>query len=114
MGNELADSNFKEIVLWLLRLRRRFRVTGASMFPLLNPGDEVLVDVQAYGGQPPQVGDIVIAHHPTKSGLKIIKRVTAVPTPTMLQLQGDNRAESTDFEDMSLANVIGRVTSRFG
>ena len=44
MGDELADSNFKEIVLWLLRLRRRFRVTGASMFPLLSEGDEVLID----------------------------------------------------------------------
>jgi nickel-type superoxide dismutase maturation protease len=114
MGHDLADSNFKELILWLLRLRRRFRVTGASMFPLLQAGDEVLLDVLAYRRQPPQIGDVVVASHPTQVGVKIVKRVTAVHPNNSLQLKGDNPDESTDFDNVSVEQIIGRVTSRFG
>lgn len=114
MGNDLADSNFKELLLWLLRLRRRFRVTGASMFPLLQPGDEVLLDTRAYRQQQPQLGDIVVAHHPTRVGVKVVKRVTAVHPSHTFQLQGDNPTASTDFDRITADQIIGRVTSRFG
>ena len=114
MGYDLADSNFKELLLWLLRLRRRFRVTGASMFPLLKAGDEVLLDVRAYRQGQPQIGDIVVASHPMRAGVRIVKRVTAVHLDHSLQLKGDNPDESTDFDKVSVEHIIGRVTSRFG
>lgn len=114
MGHDLAESNFKELLLWLLRLRRRFRVTGASMFPLLQPGDEVLLDIHAYKQQQPQLGDIVVASHPTQAELMIVKRVTAVHPNHTLQLKGDNPSESTDYDNIPIEQIIGRVTSRFG
>jgi len=119
MGNELADSNFKEIVLWLVRLRQRFRVTGASMFPLLVEGDEVLIDPQAYQKQLPQVGDIVVVWHPTEMDLKIVKRVTAVTDDNLIHLQSDNpdpsihASDSRTFGPVEPAQIIGRVTCRF-
>ncbi len=83
------------------------------MFPLLKPGEEVLADWRAYRRHGPQVGDIVVAWHPAQPGVKIIKRVTAVSADGRCQLQGDNRAETTDFTDLSTALILGRVTSLF-
>jgi len=109
----MQDSNFKELLLWLIRLRRRYRVTGASMFPLLAAGDEVLVDRRAYRQQRPQVGDIVVAQHPAQADLQIIKRVAEVMIDGRFHLRGDNSNESSD--SLVPRNLIlGRVTSKFG
>jgi nickel-type superoxide dismutase maturation protease len=109
----MHESNLKELLLWILRLRRRYRVAGASMFPLLTAGDEVLVDPRAYRQQPPQIGDIVIAQHPAQADLQLIKRVAEVMGDGRCHLQGDNANESSD--SLIPANLIlGRVTSKFG
>jgi nickel-type superoxide dismutase maturation protease len=109
----MQDSNFRELFLWFIRLRRRYRVTGASMFPLLNAGDEVLVNPRAYRQQPPRVGDIVVAQHPGQADLQIIKRVAEVKGDGRFYLQGDNTNESSDsLVPPSL--ILGRVTSKFG
>lgn len=84
------------------------------MFPLLKEGDEVLVDVRAYRRQLPQVGEIVAAHHPTQAGVTVVKRITAVHPHHTFQLQGDNAAASTNFDQVTAVQIIGRVTSRFG
>lgn len=112
---ELTQST-KEILLWLLRLRRRFRVTGASMLPLLKPGDEVLIDPRAYRRQRPLVGDIVVLFHPQEPEQKIIKRVVEVCVDGRYRVQGDNTAASTDSRHFGLVGeelIIGRVTGRF-
>ena len=54
----MHESNGKEILLWLIRKRRRYRVKGDSMLPLLRADDEVLVNQNAYRHQSPQMGDI--------------------------------------------------------
>jgi nickel-type superoxide dismutase maturation protease len=116
MGDELKSSDSMELLLWILRLRRRVRVAGASMSPLLHPGDEVLVDVRAYRGKPPRIGDIVVARHPYQSRLQIIKRVVKVLEDGSYHLAGDNPIESSDsraFGAMSPMLLLGRVTSRF-
>ena len=84
------------------------------MFPLLDVGDEVLLDIRAYQQQRPKIGDIVAAYHPSRAGTKIVKRVTAVHPANTYQLRGDNPKESTDFDNISIDQIIGRVTSRFG
>lgn len=89
------------------------------MFPLLEPGDEVLVDPRAYWQSPPQPGEIVVAQHPYKGDLKIIKRVVAVADNGRIHLRGDNPdpAESSDsriFGPLPRSLILGRVTSRFG
>jgi nickel-type superoxide dismutase maturation protease len=112
----VPDSGVRELLLWLVRRRRRFRVTGASMLPVLKPGDVVLADPFAYRHGHLQPGDIVIARHPLRGDVHLIKRVSAVTEDGRCRLEGDNPAESTDsraFGLVAVEQVRGRVTSRF-
>ena len=111
---ELLESSNWELLLWLLRKRKRFRVTGNSMLPLLKPGQEILVDVSAYHKSLPQVGDVVVAIHPDRPNFQLVKRVKMVKENGCCFLTGDNSLESTDsrsFGFISLENIIGKVTS---
>ena len=88
--------------------RRAFLVEGDSMMPTLKNGDSVLIDTKAKIG----IGDLVLANHPYKSSVKIIKRITDITRTGELKLTGDNPAESTDsrtFGRVSKANLIGKV-----
>lgn len=116
MPDELQDSNLGELLLWIMRLRRRFHVTGASMAPLLEPGDEVLIDPRAYRRMPPSRGDIVVVRHPYRIDLLLVKRVASVLENGDCRLEGDNPSESTDsrvFGPLPPEQIVGRVTSRF-
>ena len=116
MDAGLRASTNRDILLWLVRRRRRFRVTGRSMWPLLQPGEEVLLDPAAYRQRGPQPGDIVVACHPQRPQLYVVKRVTAVLADGRCFLLGDNRAESTDsstFGAIAPEAIVGQVVSRF-
>ena len=111
----LQKSSKKELLLWALRRRRRFRVVGASMLPTLRAGDEVLLDTHAYEYAAPLVGDIVVAFHPEQPDLKIIKRVGAV-LANGLFLSSDNAragSDSRQFGVVGMDKVVGRVNGRF-
>lgn len=113
---QLPDITWREFWLWVFRLRRRVRVTGPSMLPLLKPDDEVLVDIKAYQQAKPKVGDVVVATHPEKPNVEIIKRITEVFQNNRYFLKGDNPALSTDsrsFGAVDLIDLKGRVSCRF-
>jgi len=113
----LADITLKEFLLWLLRKRKRFRVVGNSMLPLLKPGEEVLIDPAINQTQSPQIGDLVVAQHPREDNLQLIKRVSFISEEGRFFLIGDNPEESTDsrsFGSVGLEQIVGRVTCRFG
>jgi len=108
--------NAIELLLWALRRRRRFRVNGDSMLPHLRPGDEVLVDPRAYRRTSPHVGDVVIARHPFRRDVRLIKRVVRVLDGDRYDLRGDNPAASTDsraFGALPRRYLLGRVTARW-
>lgn len=112
----LPESGPRELLLWLLRLRKRVGVTGSSMIPFLQPGDEILVDTRAYRKLAPQVDDIVVAKRPDQTAVTMIKRVSAVQENGALILLGDNPASSTDsrtFGAVPPENIIGKATSKF-
>nr|WP_293108122.1 nickel-type superoxide dismutase maturation protease [Okeania sp. SIO2F4] len=112
----IQTSGNRELLLWLLRLRQRFCVTGLSMFPLLKPGEEVLVDMRAYRHCLPEIGDLIVAEHPHRQDLKIIKLVAFVDEKGDCFLMGENQEESSDsrsFGFVSSQQIIGRVTSKF-
>lgn len=116
MNTELPDSNYRELLLWLLRKRKRLRVTGNSMLPLLQPGEEILIDPHAYQKTSPQLGDLVVTVHPWQKNLLIVKRITALAPDNRYFLEGDNLKESTDSRTwgaISLPAILGKVTSRF-
>ncbi len=86
------------------------------MLPLLQAGDEVLVDARAYRQKRPMLGDIVVARHPQRSGFPVIKRVTVLLEHDRYFLSGDNTAESTDSRDfgaITLKQIIGHVICQF-
>lgn len=83
------------------------------MFPLLKPGDEILYDFRAYFRKPPEVGDIVVARHPSRRELKIVKRVSRVHENGTFDLQGENPFESTDFNAVPRGKILGKVTCIF-
>lgn len=112
----MPNLTLKEFVLWLLGRRSRFRITGNSMLPLLNPNDEVLINPNAYRHQSPQPGDIIVAIHPNQPELKIVKGIDAVDNERCFLL-GKNPAESTDSRSFGwVENILlqGQVTCRFG
>ncbi|MBN1285977.1 MAG: nickel-type superoxide dismutase maturation protease [Anaerolineae bacterium] len=110
MNQMLHESGWVELILWLVRRRRRFRVAGDSMRPALEPGDEVLIDP----GATPRPGDIAVARHPFVRALRVVKRVEAVEDGRYI-LKGDNPLESDDsraFGPVRGEDILGRVTSR--
>jgi nickel-type superoxide dismutase maturation protease len=112
----LPDSQGIDLILWLLRRRMRLRVTGFSMLPTLQPGEEVLVNCHAYVNTLPQLGDIVLTQHPQQTQVKIIKRIVAIAECGGCLLQGDNPAESTDSRQwgaIAPGKILGKVVCRF-
>lgn len=86
------------------------------MTPLLQPGEEILVDPQAYRNMAPQPGDLVIAKHPERDGLQLVKWVSDVRGDGQCFVVGHNPAESTDSRTFGWIGsdcLLGRVTSRF-
>ncbi len=115
MEKALKESDYRELLLWILRLRKRFRVRGASMLPTLKEGDIIFYDPRAYRQQFPVMDDIVIVQHPARSELKIVKRVENVTSDGRVFIIGDNVAETTDSRDFGhvpVDEILGRVTSR--
>lgn len=113
---QIRDSNLVDILLWLLRQRQRFRVEGISMLPVLQPGDEVLVDRRAYRYERPSINDVVVIWSPQQPDLRLIKRVISIDQSGACFVQGDNRSCSTDswsFGWVEPQCLVGRVTSRF-
>ncbi|MGK7895066.1 MAG: nickel-type superoxide dismutase maturation protease [Xenococcus sp. (in: cyanobacteria)] len=116
MERELPNTSCQEFLLWILRRRKRFRVTGPSMQPLLQPGEEILINPHAYYQAAPQVNDIVVVIHPEQSNLEMVKRIVKIREDNSYFLQGDNLLYSTDsrnFGTVALNLIRGKVTSRF-
>ncbi len=94
----------------------RSAVAGESMRPLLEPGDWLLVDPDAFRSRPPRSHDLVAVPDPREPARWLVKRVVAVDPDGRLQLQGDDPGRSTDsrtFGPVDPATVIGRPWARY-
>lgn len=108
---ELPEANWKERALYLVGKRKGFLVEGNSMLPVLKDGDAVLINFS----EKIRAGDIVLANHPFKKSVKILKRVKEFDEKGDLILTGDNAPESSDsrtFGAVPLKYLIGKVTCR--
>jgi len=84
------------------------------MVPTLNPDDRVLVRRLAGHTEPPPLGAVVVAWHPFRPGLRLIKRLQSLESDGMILL-GDNPASSTDSRQLGRiprSALIGIVVSR--
>jgi nickel-type superoxide dismutase maturation protease len=116
MVKSLQKTTYRELLLLLLHRRKRFKVVGESMMPLLQPGDEILLDLDAYKEYPPQIGDIIVTLHPLQVNLPIVKRITALKEDNSYFVTGDNGEASTDsrhWGTIKFSDIIGKVTSKF-
>ena len=104
-----------DVILWVLRRRRRLRVSGDSMYPTICEGDMLFIDQGAYASCIPQVDEIVVARHPYIKDLLLVKRVRAVHhNGSSIEVAGDNPQESTDsrgFGNLDSKALVGRVSS---
>lgn len=102
---------------WLLAV-----VAGESMEPALRSGDRVLVR----RGRAHRPGTIVVAAHPARSELLVVKRLAALPGQVVYGgalavdeywLSSDNLLvapdDSRDFGPVSRAALVGRVALRY-
>ena len=107
----LPEANWIERILLFIGRRKGFLVKGDSMLPTLKIGDAVLIAPKAK----PTVGDIVLAQHPFKQSVKILKRIGEIDAQGNYFIVGDNPAESTDsrtFGAVSVKNILGKAVSR--
>ena len=49
------------------------------MYPAVAPGEHLLFDRLAYRLGSPRCGDVVLAYHPARPGIRMVKRVAAEP-----------------------------------
>lgn len=100
-----------DLFLLLTKRQFRFRIEGNSMLPSFKNGDEVLIKpCKEY-----QVEDVVLANHPYKQSLKILKRINKKNDAGKFFLIGDNLDESSDsrsFGFISQNLIIGKVVSK--
>ena len=81
------------------------------MEPVLRPGDEVLIDTRTK----PRVGDIVVARHPFRTDVQVIKRIVGFDAAGRAELRGDNPQASSDSRTLGAFGpelLLGRVSSR--
>jgi nickel-type superoxide dismutase maturation protease len=111
MENGLPDADWTDEIAFIGGLREIFRVEGDSMFPTLNEGELVLVNPHAEYA----VGDIVVARHPFKQSVNIIKRIAEILPGERYILLSDNLVESSDsrsFGAIPARDIIGKAEAK--
>ena len=83
------------------------------MFPTLMHGDSLIMKKFKTNDRLPSVGTIVVAKHPFKKNLLIIKRVIK-RNPSSIYIAGDNpefSSDSSDFGEIDKSLIVGEITS---
>lgn len=82
------------------------------MYPTYRSGDRLLINLDAYLTETPVPEDIVLAKHPFKTGIFMIKRVSHITDNQHYFVVGDNLVESSDsrgFGALRLDKILGKV-----
>lgn len=85
------------------------------MAPTFQDGDRVAVDPNAYSDMThPIEGDVVLARHPFRRDVRIVKRVARLTPEGRCFLVGDNpdtlqTTDSRSFGAVEQARILGRV-----
>lgn len=110
-SGSMRNAGFKDHILLKLGRLTAVRVSGDSMRPTLADGNTVLVEET----QEIAVGDIVLADHPFKASVTLLKRVASIDGDGRFELRGDDPDESSDsrsFGTLPLRAIRGKVVCR--
>jgi len=111
MSVEIPLAGTRDWVKLIFRRVYGIRVDGDSMVPSVRSGDRVLIDPKASV----KPGDVVLARHPYKSNVRILKRLSSIEPDGRFYLSGDNPDDSTDsrtFGSISISDILGKVVAR--
>lgn len=106
----MISFSYLDFLLWPMGFRRRFKVKGDSMLPLLREGDNVFLKSTV-----PSKDDVIIAKRPL-SNILMVKRVADIVDENEFVLEGVNKYHSSDsrsFGTISRSDIVGVVTSKF-
>lgn len=109
----LEKAGFSEYLLWFLGLRKRFKVEGPSMLPLLKPGSTILMK-PVKSKKVLKEKMIVIAKHPFNPEKKLIKQIAEIRKDGRLSVIGLNPSNSLDSRSFGVIQpnlVLGVVYS---
>jgi nickel-type superoxide dismutase maturation protease len=90
----------------------RVLIHGDSMWPTYVDGDELLAE--QYDSQPLEVSDIIVAKHPLKPSVTVVKRLREFLPDGRLFLEGDNpdptaSEDSHSFGPVHLDQIIATI-----
>ena len=108
---DLPEASLFEIALVFLGSRYKYICEGKSMNPTIKDGETVLVDREAKI----EVGDIVVAKHPTEQTSEVVKRIERINEHGHYFLVGDNLEDSNDsrhFGAVTREYIKGKVVAR--
>ena len=111
MEKELPEADWLEEIAYVCGFREIFKIEGESMFPALKEGDLVLINPHAEL----EIGDIVLAQHPFKQSVRIIKRIAEILPGEKYILLGDNLPESSDsrsFGAIAARDILGKAEAK--
>ena len=95
----------KELLALAIGKRKRYRVQGESMAPILASDDVVLIRK----GKRYEIGDVVVARHPHKK-TTLIKYVAEVDENEFVSLSSPHGTDSQQFGKVPMAKIIGIAT----
>ena len=107
----MREADWKDRILVVLGRQWAVRVSGNSMRPELEDGDILLVR----RARALAIGDIVLASHPFKKNVTILKRLAAIDETGRLELLGDDSDESSDsrsFGTVPIEHIRGKAVCR--
>jgi nickel-type superoxide dismutase maturation protease len=112
MKKELPEADSFEKEAYLKGLREIFVIKGNSMLPALKSGDCVIINPELE----PEIGDVILFHHPFIQNLKVVKRITEITAEGNYIVRGDNPQESTDsrsYGAILAKDILGVAVCRF-
>ena len=111
MEKGLRDADWQDEEAFVGGLREIYRIEGDSMQPTLKEGDLVLVNPHAAL----EIGDIVVARHPFKKSVDIIKRIAKILPGDRYILLSDNLDDSADsrqFGAIGAKDILGKAEAK--
>lgn len=113
MKQEIQKATLFELLLCLIGRRTRMRVKGSSLWPVLKEGDIIFMQPMAYVKKAIVRGDMVVARHPYKKSVVMVKYVTDISSHG-ISLEGLERKDSEDsrsFGRIKTKLLVGLVRS---